>query len=88
VSSAWFESRVTSGHITAGVFTGKSAATQRDKFLKLRCQGLTRAEAMERVGTDKPSALDWDKGIRPFYGGSRLSRGSHGQVSKCARYWR
>jgi len=53
----------------AGVFTGKSVRTQRDKFLKLRSEGLSRAEAMERVGTDKRSASDWDKGIRQFYGG-------------------
>jgi IS30 family transposase len=53
----------------AGVFTGKSVRTQRDRFLKLRSEGLTRAEAMEQVGTDKRSAQDWDKGIRQFYGG-------------------
>jgi len=31
----------------AGVFTSKSVRTQRDKFLKLRSEGLSRAEAME-----------------------------------------
>ena len=53
----------------AGVFTGKSVKTQRNKFFKLRSEGLSRVEAMERVVTDKRSASDWDKGIRQFYGG-------------------
>jgi IS30 family transposase len=53
----------------AGVFTGKSVRSQRDKFLKLRSEGMTRTQAMVQVGTDKRSAQDWDKGIRPFYGG-------------------
>jgi IS30 family transposase len=53
----------------AGIFTGRSVDAQRDEFLKLRAGGLSRAEAAERVGTDKRSAHDWDRGIRQFYGG-------------------
>ncbi len=53
----------------AGIFTGVSVDAQRDEFLKLRASGMSRAEAAGRVGADKRSAQDWDKGIRQFYGG-------------------
>ena len=53
----------------AGVFTGVNVDARRDEFLKLRSHGLTRADAAERVGADKRSAHDWDRGIRQFYGG-------------------
>lgn len=53
----------------AGIFTGRNVDAQRDEFLKLRSDGLSRAEAAEQVGADKRSAQDWDKGIRQFYGG-------------------
>ena len=53
----------------AGIFTGRSVDAQRDEFLKLRAGGLSRADAAERVGADKRSAQDWDRGIRQFYGG-------------------
>jgi len=53
----------------AGIFTGRSVDAQRDEFLKLRSEGVSRAEAGARVGIDKRSAQDWDKGVRQFYGG-------------------
>ncbi len=36
---------------------------RREEFLRLRAEGLTRAEAAKRMGADKRSAADWDKGI-------------------------
>lgn len=53
----------------AGIFTGVSADAKRKEFAQLRAAGLTRAQAAERVGVDRRSAADWDKGIRVFYGG-------------------
>ena len=49
----------------AGIRTGEArrANPRRNEFLRLRAAGLTRAEARERVGADKRSATDWDKGI-------------------------
>jgi transposase, IS30 family len=49
----------------AGVRTGEARKVnpRRDEFLRLRAGGLTRAEARERVGADRRSATDWDKGI-------------------------
>jgi IS30 family transposase len=53
----------------AGIFTGKGADAKRQESARLRASGLTRAKAAERVGVDRRSAADWDKGIRVFYGG-------------------
>lgn len=53
----------------AGIFTGKDVTAQREEFLRLRAEGLSRAQAAARVGVDKRRAQDWDKGIRQFYGG-------------------
>ncbi len=53
----------------AGIFTGKDTTAQREEFLGLRAEGLSRAQAAARVGVDKRNAQDWDKGIRVFYGG-------------------
>jgi len=49
----------------AGIFTSEARKTnpRREEFLRLRAQGLTRAEAREQVGADARSATDWDKGI-------------------------
>ena len=49
----------------AGIRTSEARRVnpRRDEFLRLRAAGLTRAEARERVGADKRSATDWDKGI-------------------------
>src|SRR6201999_1355769 len=41
----------------------RMAYQRREAFLRLRSQGLTRAEARIRVGADNRSATDWDKGI-------------------------
>jgi IS30 family transposase/transposase-like protein len=49
----------------AGIFTseGRRVNPRREEFLRLRAEGLTRAEARKRVGADARSATDWDKGI-------------------------
>jgi IS30 family transposase len=49
----------------AGIRTSEARRVnpRREEFLRLRAAGLTRAEARERVGADKRSATDWDKGI-------------------------
>lgn len=49
----------------AGISTSeaRSVNPRREKFLRLRQAGLTRAEARARVGADARSATDWDKGI-------------------------
>jgi transposase, IS30 family len=53
----------------AGIFTGKDVSDQRAEFLRLRSEGVSRRDASQRVGVDKRTAQDWDKGIRQFYGG-------------------
>lgn len=49
----------------AGIRTSEARKVnpRREEFLRLRSQGLTRAEARARVGADVRSATDWDKGI-------------------------
>lgn len=49
----------------AGIFTSEARKTnpRREEFLRLRAEGLTRAEARKQVGADARSATDWDKGI-------------------------
>jgi transposase, IS30 family len=53
----------------AGIFTGKDVSDQREEFVRLRSEGMSRHQAAEQVGADKRTAQDWDKGIRRFYGG-------------------
>ena len=49
----------------AGIRTSRARQVnpRREEFLRLRGQGLTRAEARAQVGADARSATDWDKGI-------------------------
>lgn len=49
----------------AGIRTSEArrVVPRREEFLRLRAEGLTRAEARVRVGADARSAVDWDKGI-------------------------
>ena len=49
----------------AGIFTSEATKVnpRREEFLRLRAEGLSRAEAAERVRADKRLAADWDKGI-------------------------
>lgn len=49
----------------AGIRTSEARRVhpRRAEFLRLRAAGLTRAAARERVGADRRSATDWDKGI-------------------------
>ena len=53
----------------AGIFTSTNAETRRQAYLRLRADGIPRAEAARRVGVNKRSGQDWDKGIRQFVGG-------------------
>ena len=49
----------------AGIRTSEARKVnpRREEFLRLRAEGLTRAQARARVGADARSATDWDKGI-------------------------
>lgn len=49
----------------AGIRTSEAREVnpRREEFLRLRAEGLTRAQAKARVGADARSATDWDKGI-------------------------
>lgn len=49
----------------AGIFTGEARKVnpRREKFLRLRSEGLSRPEAAAQVSADGRSAADWDKGI-------------------------
>ncbi len=55
----------------AGIFTSQTRRVppRRQEFLRLRAEGLTRAQAAQRVGADKRSAADWDKGITIIHRG-------------------
>jgi transposase, IS30 family len=55
----------------AGIFTSEARKVnpRREEFLRLRAEGLTRAEAARQVGADKRSAADWDKGITIIHRG-------------------
>ncbi|MBF6423002.1 IS30 family transposase [Nocardia farcinica] len=55
----------------AGIFTSEKRRVlpRREEFLRLRAEGLTRAQAAQRVGADKRSAADWDKGITIIHRG-------------------
>jgi IS30 family transposase len=49
----------------AGIRTSEARKVnpRREEFMRLRAEGLTRAEARARVGAAHRSATDWDKGI-------------------------
>lgn len=49
----------------AGIRTSEARRVnpRREEFLRLRAEGLSRAEARAQVGADARSAVDWDKGI-------------------------
>jgi IS30 family transposase len=71
----------------AGIFTSEARRVnpRRERFLRLRQEGMTRAEAAAAVRADKRSAADWDKGIRIFHGGreypdGRVVRYGQGQI--------
>ena len=55
----------------AGVYTSRNrqVSPRKKKFLRLRQQGLARADAAREVGADKRSAADWDKGITIIHRG-------------------
>jgi transposase-like protein len=55
----------------AGIFTSESRQVnpRREKFLRLRAEGMTRAAAAKQVRADKRSAADWDKGITIIHRG-------------------
>lgn len=53
----------------AGIFTSTNVEARRQEYLRLRAEGVPRAEAARRVGVNKRSGQDWDKGIRQFVGG-------------------
>ncbi len=50
----------------AGVFTSTYADDRRQEFLRLRSEGVPRAEAARELGIDQHQASDWDQGIRQF----------------------
>jgi IS30 family transposase len=55
----------------AGVYTSRArqVSPRKQEFLRLRQQGLTRADAARAVGADKRSVADWDKGITIIHRG-------------------
>lgn len=55
----------------AGVFTSEARRVnpRREKFLRLRAEGLSRSEAAAEVRADARSAADWDKGITIIHRG-------------------
>lgn len=55
----------------AGIFTSESRQVnpRREKFLRLRAEGMTRSAAAKQVRADKRSAADWDKGITIIHRG-------------------
>ena len=48
---------------------GKDTRAQRAQSERLCADGGSRAEAARKVGVDKRSAPDWDKGIKQIKGG-------------------
>ena len=59
----------------AGVFTSTYADDRRQAFLRLRGDGMSRAEAARRLGVEPHQASDWDRGIRSFSKGRVYSDG-------------
>lgn len=55
----------------AGIFTSETRRVnpRREKFLRLRAEGLSRSEAAAEVNADARSAADWDKGIMIIHRG-------------------
>lgn len=55
----------------AGIFTSEARRVnpRREKFLRLRAEGLSRSEAAAEVRADARSAADWDKGITIIHRG-------------------
>ncbi|WP_189116042.1 IS30 family transposase, partial [Pilimelia terevasa] len=55
----------------AGIVTSQNRAVnpRREAFLRLRSEGMTRAQAAAQVRADKRSAADWDKGITIIHRG-------------------
>lgn len=60
----------------AGIFTGRDLKAQRAKFLLLRSEGMSRADAARQLGVDKRTAQDWDKGAYQVNGGRVLADGT------------
>ena len=52
---------------SGGIFTGKDVSDQRQEFLRLRNEGVSRRDAARQAGVNKRTAQDWDKAIRQFY---------------------
>ena len=50
----------------AGIFSAEYADARRQKFLRLRREGVSRREAAGQPGIEAHQALDWDKGILGF----------------------
>ncbi|NYI40411.1 IS30 family transposase [Demequina lutea] len=50
----------------AGIFAAEYADANRQEFLRLRREGLSRRVATARLGIESHQASDWDKGIRVF----------------------
>lgn len=50
----------------AGIFTSDDANKRKAKFLQLRNDGATRADAAKQLGIEQHQAMDWDRGIRSF----------------------
>ncbi|GAB2904837.1 IS30-like element ISBlo4 family transposase [Neomicrococcus lactis] len=48
----------------AGLKTIRRGARQREEFVRLRAQGMSRREATELVGIHPSTAKDWDNGVR------------------------
>src|SRR5699024_4304239 len=68
----------------AGIFTGRDTRAQRARFRDLRAGGLSRAGAAKRVGVDKRTAQDWDKGITQITGGRLYPDGRVVRYNKAA----
>lgn len=50
----------------AGIFTSDDANERKAKFLRLRADGVPRADAARQLGVEQHQAMDWDRGIRSF----------------------
>jgi IS30 family transposase len=71
----------------AGIYTGRDVSPKRDEFLRLRAEGIARADAARRVGAASRSAADWDLGIRQIHYGrvypdGRIVRYNMGAAAK------
>ncbi len=50
----------------AGIFTSDDANERKAEFLRLRADGVLRADAARQLGIEQRQAMDWDRGIRSF----------------------